>query len=218
MSELRHVVDVAQGTPEWLQARCGLATGSKASAIVATIRKGEATTRRDYRMELVCERLTGHPATNGFVSRDMQRGTDLEPEARAAYETFTGNLVDRVGFVKLDTTLAGCSPDGWVAGELGILELKCPKSSTHLGYLQKNELPAAYIAQVTHNVWVTEAKFCDFVSFDPRFPPELQLFMVRVQRGELKIDEYRQAVEAFLEDVRTTEAEARKLMEKPRVA
>lgn len=160
-----------QGTPEWREARAGKATGSMADCIVAKIKTGEAAARRDYRVQVVTERLTCAPAEDGFVSKDMLWGTEHEPYARMAFEAETGELVQEAGFAYLPDVAAGCSVDGFVGD--GIFEAKCPKSATHIKYLMADKLPAEYVPQVTHNLWVTGAAFADFVSFDPRMPEDL---------------------------------------------
>lgn len=192
-----------QGSPEWKRDRAGKATGSRAADILATIKSGEAAARRDYRTQLVVERLTGEPAEEGFVSKEMQWGTENEPFARMRYEEETGAIVREAGFAYLPSIPAGCSVDGFIDedGRIGLLECKCPKSATHVGYLKAGKLPNAYDPQVTHNLWITGADFADFVSFDPRMPPYLQLFHVRVERDEAAIEKHEAAVMRFLKEV-----------------
>jgi hypothetical protein len=198
------VVDVAQGTPEWLQARCGRLTGSAAGDMLAEIKKGEAAARRNLRVKLMVERLTGQPQEDGFVSFDMQRGKELEPEAFRAYSIDTGELATTYGFLSHNDLPVGFSPDGIVGDFEGLVELKCPKSATHLGYLRAGGLPADYKPQVLHGMWVTGARWCDFCSYDPRFTPELQLFRVRIERTpelEIEIAAYRESALRFLAEV-----------------
>ena len=198
------VIDAEQRSAEWFAARAGLLTGSRAADILATIKSGEAAARRDYRMQLVCERLTGQPQEDGFINAAMQRGIDLEPKAFAAYEALTGSVAVRTGFLRHSTHLAGCSLDGHVDGFTGIVEIKCPKSATHLKYWRgKGEAPSDYLPQITHNLWITGAQWCDFLSFDDRFPEELQTFLVRVRRSDVDIDGYEQKALAFLAEVET---------------
>lgn len=118
-----------------------------------------------------------------------------------AYEALTGNLVRRTGFLVHPDLMAGCSVDGDVDDFTGIVELKCPKSATHLGYLRTQALPPAHQPQVLHNLWITGAQWCDFVSFDDRFPPPLQLFCVRVPRVEFDVMAYEKTVRTFLAEV-----------------
>lgn len=195
------VHDMDQRTPEWHKARLGKFTASRAKDMLATIKSGEAAARRDLKVQLVLERLTGQPQEGGYVNSDMQRGTDMEPDAFAAYEALTGELALPVGFVSHDSLMAGCSPDGRVGNFRGVLELKCPKSATHLGYLKGRSLPSDYRGQVTHAMWITGAEFCDFVSFDDRFPADLQLFHVRVKRGDVDIAAYELMSRLFLDEV-----------------
>lgn len=196
----------AQGSVDWKRARAGKATGSRAGDILAKIKTGEAAARRDYRIQLVTERLSGEPAEDNFVSRDMVWGTETEPYARMAYEAATGALVREAGFAYLPDIEAGCSVDGFIddGGKLGILECKCPKSATHIGYLLAGKLPSAYEPQILHNLWITGAEFADFVSFDPRLPAHLQLMLLRVARDDAAIAKHAEAVLAFLSEVETT--------------
>lgn len=206
-----------QGTHEWRKDRAGKATGSMASSIVAKIKTGEAAARRDYRIQLVTERLTGAPAEDGFINKEMQWGTDTEPFARMAYESATGQMVRESGFVYLQIMSAGCSVDGFIEGG-GLLELKCPKSSTHIEYIQGGKLPSKYAPQVTHNLLVTGEPFADFASFDPRMPEGLQLFMVRVNRDDVDIEGYKKELMAFLAEVDELERDLRKRMRDPQDA
>ena len=198
------IIDADQRSAEWFQARAGRLTGSRASDMLATIKSGEAAARRDYRMQLVCERLTGQPQEDAFINAAMQRGIDMEPHAFAAYEALTGAVAVRTGFLSHTEHLAGCSLDGHVDGFTGIVEIKCPKSATHLKYWRgKGEAPSDYLPQITHNLWITGAAWCDFLSFDDRFPAEFQTFLVRVNRADVDITGYEAKALAFLAEVET---------------
>jgi hypothetical protein len=132
----------------------------------------------------------------------MRRGTELEAEAVAAYETATGSLVQPVGFLLHPVLPVGCSPDGVIGDYDGGVEVKCPKMATHLSYLRSPQTcPSEYVPQVLHTLLVTGAPWWDFVSYDPRFPEELRLFVVRVHRDDNLIAEYEQSVLRFLEEV-----------------
>jgi hypothetical protein len=200
-----------QRDPAWHAARLGRLTGSRAGDMLATIKTGEAAARRDYRLQLVCERLTGQPQEDAYVNAAMQRGIDKEEDAFAAYEALTGRFASPVGFLAHDSLMAGCSPDGEVDGYKGILELKCPKSATHLGYLRSRAVPSTYRPQILHNLWITGAQWCDFLSFDDRFPPELQVFYARVERNEAEIEAYAAKALAFLSEC-DAELEAVRMM------
>ena len=201
MSHPFTVFDAAQRSEAWQAARCGRLTASRAKDILTTIKTGEAAARRDYRLQLVVERLTGEPQENGFVNADMQRGIELEAAAFAAYEAVTGQLLDRCGFVAHDALMIGCSPDGVVDDFTGIVELKVPRSATHLRYLREGGVPAEHAAQILHSLWVTGAAYCDFLSYDPRFPTSLQTCYLRVPRDERAIAEYEQRALVFLAEV-----------------
>lgn len=191
-----------QRSAEWFAARCGRVTASCADDMLATNKNGsENYKRRDLRVRLVVERLTGEPQEDGFVSREMERGSALEPDAFAAYEAKTGELVDRVGFLQHAVLMAGCSPDGVLGDYDGLLELKVPKSSTHLRYWKDGGVPDEHRAQLRHSLFVSGAPWIDFASFDPRFPAHLQLYIVRFTRDQADLTSYEQALTAFLEDV-----------------
>lgn len=195
------IIEAEQRSPEWFLARAGRLTGSRANDILAKIKSGEAAARRDYRLQLTAERLTGLPQESDFVNTAMQRGIDCEPLAFAAYEAATGEMVRRTGFICADELMVGCSLDGDVSNFQGIIELKCPKTATHLTYFKAGGLPPMHLAQVTHNLWVTGAQWCDFVSWDDRLPKALQLFKVRVHAQDLDIESYDGAAMQFLAEV-----------------
>jgi len=197
-------IGCAQGSDAWHQIRCGRLTASRAHDILARPRRGhdESASRREYRRQLVCERLTGHPQEPTFVSRAMRRGRALEPAARAAYAARTGQLVHTTGFVAHDTLPAGCSLDGHVGEHVdGVVEIKAPHTATHLRYLLTRRVPRRYVSQLTHHLWITGAAWCDFVSYDDRLPARLQLLIVRFERQQLDIAGYDRAARAFLDDV-----------------
>lgn len=196
------VVDTPQRSVAWFEARLGRLTGSKAGAMLATrLDKEEAAARRDLRAQLVVERLTGQVQEDGYVSPEMRRAIGVEPLAVAAYEALTGHVVQRTGFLSHDALPVGCSLDGHLGDFAGILEIKCPKSATHLTYLHAGTVPPAYLPQIVHNLWVSGAAWCDFLSFDDRFPPHLQTVLVRYHRNDQEIALYTLAVARFLDEV-----------------
>lgn len=196
------VIEAEQRSEFWYAARAGRLTGSRACDMLARIKSGEAAARRDLRMQLAIERITGRTLdADGFVSKDMQRGIDLEAAALAAYEADTGNMVRKTGFLQMSEFMAGCSLDGDVDDFRGIVEFKCPKSTTHVSYLKSRQIPNDYAAQVLHNLWVTGAEWCDFVSYDDRMPEGLQFLRIRVERDEAALKDYERAVIAFLGEV-----------------
>jgi putative phage-type endonuclease len=195
------VLDLPQGSDEWKAARAGRVTASRIADVIATIKAGEAAARRDYRAQLVAEILTGTPQEDGYINAEMQHGIDTEPMARSAYELAKGSWVEQVGFVlHPQIERAGASPDGLV-GKDGLVEIKCPKTATHLQYLVDGAVPTKYQPQMLWQMACTERAFCDFVSFDPRLPEEMQLFVARLKRDDKRIKELEGAVGAFLADV-----------------
>jgi len=195
------IIDAPQRSEQWFQARLGRLTGSRAADMLATIKSGEAAARRDLRMQLVCERLTGTVQDDGFVSPAMERGVMLEPAAFSAYEARTGNLAQRTGFLAHDDLAIGCSLDGHVGDFEGICEFKCPKSATHLRYLRGGVVPPDHMPQIIHNLLVTGADWCDFMSYDPRFGPGLEAFLVRVEADSVDLSGYLAKVLVFLDEI-----------------
>jgi hypothetical protein len=173
-----------QGSPRWREARCGLVTASRCAEMIATTQKGdEAAKRRDYRAELICEILTGQPAYK-HITREMQWGADQEQFARAAYELERNVLVETCGFVQHpDIPRFGCSPDGLV-GEDGLIQIKCPTTATHLGWILAGTIPLEHCPQMLAEMACTGRQWNDFVSYDPRLPKHLQLFIRRFPRDE----------------------------------
>ena len=198
------VVSVPQGSPEWLEARAGKVTASRIADVLAKVKTGEAAGRRDYRAQLVAEILTGRPQESGFMTDAMRWGTEQEPYARAAYECQAGVLVDQVGMVLHPSIERGAaSPDGLVDPD-GLVEIKCPNTATHLDYLLDGTVPAKYQPQMLWQMACTGRDWCDFVSFDPRLPEDLQLFVVRFQRDQARIEAMEAEVQVFLAEVEET--------------
>lgn len=192
--------DMPQRSPEWLQMRCGKLTASDAKDMLSTIKTGESAARRDLRAKLVAERLTGRPQGDDYTSDAMQHGIDTEGDARRCYEAVRGILVEDVGFLCHDDLAAGCSPDG--LADDGLLELKAPKTATHISYLRDPQaLVAAYKAQLTHALWIAEAPWIDVASFDNRLPVRLQFVVVRVERSQVDLGAHEAAVRKFLAEV-----------------
>jgi len=193
---------IEQGSKEWLELRLGKVTASRIADVLAKGKSGEALTREDYRYELVVQRLTGEPGES-FTNAAMEWGTATEPQARIVYEAEMGLFVEQVPFV-LHPTIEwfGCSPDGLV-GENGLLEIKCPSSKNHIKYLNAGKPPAKYVPQMQCQMAVTGRQWCDFVSFDPRLPKDLQMFVVRLDRDEDYIKSMEAEVVKFLSEVET---------------
>ncbi len=205
------VIDVEQGTPEWHQVRLGRLTGSVVSDAFATVKSGGyGAGRKNLRVRLVLERLTGKSQENGFTSFDMDRGTLLEPEARSAYEIETGLLVQQVGFVAHDELMAGCSPDGLT--EDGLVDFKCPKAATHLDYL-RGGLPNDYKLQLLHGLWLTGKAWAEMVSYHPDFPESVRLKVTRIYAKDFDLRGHELNVRLFLDEVQKELDEVRALME-----
>lgn len=188
-----------QGTNEWLMARVGHMTGSRMSDIIAKIKTGEAKSRYDYKVQLATERMTGQPVQTYFNSI-MQQGIDREPDARMLYE-LERQKVKEVGFIKHPTiAMSGVSVDGLV-GKNGIIEIKCPLETTHTNTLIAKQAPKKYIPQMQWGMSVTQRDFCDFVSYNPSFPEDLMLYIVRVERDDDYIKMLEEEVIKFNDEV-----------------
>ena len=205
------IINAEQRSDEWFAARAGRLTGSRASAILARIKSGEAAVRRDYRLQLAVERMTGRPMESGYINDEMQRGINLEPVAREKYELITGNKVDQSGFLQHTHLMAGCSLDGDINAFAGILEIKCPKSTTHVSYIKGGVMPSDYLPQVRHNLWISGAEWCDFFSYDDRLPEGLDTFLVRVWAKDVDLPGYESEALRFLDEVEAEHVELQQL-------
>lgn len=189
-----------QRTDEWFDARLGCVTASRTADVMAKTKSGYSASRDNYMAELICERLTSE-RSGGFNSSAMQWGTETEPQARMAYEIMTGATVVETGFVKHPQIEGfGASPDGLV-GDDGLIEIKCPNTSTHIAILLDEKIPQKYIIQMHVQMICTQRDWCDFVSFDPRLPVDMQMFVKRVELDPNLEDQILGEVVKFLEEL-----------------
>jgi putative phage-type endonuclease len=192
-----------QRTPEWFSERAGKVTASCISKVMARTKTGYGADRANYHAQLVTERLTGLTAES-FSNAAMQWGTDTEPQARAAYAMETGITPVEMGFAPHPSIpMTGASPDGLV-GALGLVEIKCPNSATHIATLTGAGIDRKYLLQMQWQIACTERQWCDFASFDPRLPDEMQLHIERVHRDDALIEEIEAEVIKFLGEVDAT--------------
>ena len=169
-----------QRTEEWFAARIGKVTASRVADVIAKTKSGYSASRDNYMAQLICERLTGQQGES-FTNAAMTWGTETEPLARSAFEAYADVMVEEVGFVPHPSIeMSGASPDGLVGAE-GMLEIKCPNTATHIDTLLTQTVPSKYITQMQWQMACCERQWCKFVSFDPRLPQDLQLFVKRVE-------------------------------------
>jgi len=189
-----------QRSPQWHSARLGKVTASRIADVVARTRTGYAASRANYMAQLVCERLTGKQAES-FSNAAMEWGVEQEGPARDAYSAKVGELVTEVGFISHPTIpMAGASPDGLV-GTNGCVEIKCPSTATHIEYLFDRDPPQKYFYQMQWQMACTNTEWCDWVSYDPRLPAELQLLVVRILRDTDCITILEKEVSEFLAEL-----------------
>ena len=213
------MTEIIQGSPEWLAMRCGFATASRFKDILAQTKSGGySTSRRNYMAQLVVERLTG-TVQPSYTNDAMKWGTEHEEEARQAYEERIGQLVHTVPFVKHPLIeWVGCSPDALVdvdstfipgaiddggdgIAKIGAAEIKCPhESAIHIERLTSG-MEDSHLPQIQGLLWITGRSWCDFVSYDPRMPDPLKLYVQRVDRDEKMIHSLNFAVCSFLSEV-----------------
>ncbi|EBB2317779.1 exonuclease [Salmonella enterica subsp. enterica serovar Poona] len=192
-----------QRSPEWFAARCGKVTASRLYDVMAQTKSGYAASRQNYMAELICQRLTGKPE-EGFTNAAMMRGTELELVAREMYALNEFDaVISEVGLID-HPTIAGfaASPDGLVNDD-GLIEIKCPNTWTHLQTLKTGVPKRQYLLQMHAQMMCTGRKWCDFVSFDDRLPPELAYFKTRINFDEVLAEEIEQEVVKFLTELET---------------
>ena len=199
---------IIQRSPEWYAARCGSLGASQLSDALAKTKSGWGASRANLQAKLVVERLTGQQEEGFIRSPAMQWGVDKEEEARTAYSFMTGNEVTEVGLYKHPTIIGThASPDGLV-GWTGCIEIKCPNSATHIETLKSNRIANKYIMQMQWQMICADRQWCDFVSFDPRMPDHLMLYVQRVERDaemqaylETEVAQFLQEVEADVNEL-----------------
>jgi putative phage-type endonuclease len=195
-----------QRTDAWLTERCGKVTASSIYKVMARTKTGYGADRANYAAQLIAERLTGCPAEN-FTNAAMQWGIDTEAQARAMYAFQVGESVVETGFHPHPViALTGASPDGLV-GDRGLVEIKCPNTATHISTLTGGGIDRKYILQMQWQMACAERDWCDFASFDPRLPDEMQIHIVRINRDDALLAEIETEVSAFLAEVAATVAE-----------
>lgn len=204
-----------QRSAEWFAARLGCVTASRVKDVMASGRGGApSATRKNYMMELLCERLTGQSG-GADLSRNaaVQRGVELELFACMAYEAAKGLMVVETGLV-MHPTIAGfgASPDGLV-GDDGVLEIKCPNTATHIATMQSERHDPQYEWQMLAQMACTGRAWADFVSYDDRLPEPLQYVCHRFERDFKRIREMESEIKAFLEELGELEKEMRERME-----
>jgi putative phage-type endonuclease len=187
-----------QRSEGWFKARLGKVTASRVADILAKIKSGESASRRNYKIQLVSERLTGEKQET-YINQAMQDGIDREFYARERYVQQFGE-VEEVGFIQHPTLEAGASPDG-IVGEDGIIEIKCPMGTTHTETLMSQDVPSKYMPQIQFQLLCTGRKWCDFVSYNPMFPEHLQVFVKRVEADVDYQKELEVEVKQFLSEV-----------------
>ena len=190
-----------QRSDEWFQTRLGKVTASRISDVIAKTKTGVSTSRYNYLIQLVSERLTGKKGDSVFINQAMQDGIDREEVARTLY-TLKNGEVDEVGFIDHPTiAMSGASPDGALHGVNGGIEIKCPIETTHTNTLMTQSIPTKYIPQMQWQMACAGYDFVDFISYNPNFPDHLQLFVKRLDRDNDYIRQLESEVSAFLAEV-----------------
>ena len=197
------MLELIQGSAEWLAARAGSLGASQVADALARTKTGWGASRANIRAQLAVERLTGKP-TETFKSAAMQRGNDLEPQARAAYEFDRNVAVAEVGLVKHPAIPnTHCSPDGLV-GDDGMLEIKCCLAPRHIEILDGDAPEDRYVKQCQWQLACTGRLYVDLAYFHPDFPAAMQLHVTRIDRDDLLIAKLETEVAEFLAEVEAT--------------
>lgn len=197
-----NIIQTEQRSPEWFECRLGRVTGSVAAGVWDTKKDGKPTAEwKKLQDRLLAEILTGISAEDVYVTREMQRGIELEPTARRALAKRMGLKLEEAGFLAHKTKNIGSSLDSYADDFATVVELKCPLTTTHLTYIEGKDLPDTYLGQLYHNLYVTQAERLLFASFDDRVPPHLQLFVVERKAKDLPLEEYGRKLEVFLKEL-----------------
>ncbi len=189
-----------QGSIEWFADRCGKATGSRIADLTAKTKSGYGASRKNYMSQLIVERLTGLVAES-YSNAAMDWGTAQEPVARNLYAFLNDVDVVETGSVNHPTIeMTSASPDGLVDAD-GLVEIKCPNTATHIDFLLSGTIQGKYIKQMQWQMACTGRKWCDFVSFDPRLPDDLQIKVIRIDRDNSMISGLEEEVTKFLNEL-----------------
>jgi putative phage-type endonuclease len=193
--------EIVQGSAEWKALRMGRLTASRVADATDLLKSGKPGAKRlTYLGELIAERLTGI-VVEKYQNDLMRWGTEQEPQARALYEFFQGVEVEQIAFVAHPTiAMSGASPDGLV-GDHGLVEIKCPSSSTHIDTLLAQAIPEEYVKQIDWQMACTGRRWCDFVSYDPRLPPHMTMFICRRERDDAAIAALEADARSFLAEI-----------------
>jgi putative phage-type endonuclease len=193
--------DIEQGSEQWLAHKAGKWSASRAKDLMA---KGQGKTRANLIADVVAERMTGR-YTEGFENANMRRGKELEQEAREAYEFEVGASVEQVGFIDHPTIPnCGASPDSLV-GDDGLLEIKCQNNARHIEAKMNGAHAKEYYKQAQWQMMVTGRAWCDVISYNPAFPPELQLAITRLERDD-------ELIIQFVGEIAKAEAEVQSII------
>ena len=203
--------NIEQQTPEWYEVKIGKVGASRLSDVMAEGKNGKpSATRANYMYELLTARLTGEYQQT-YQSPEMLRGIELESEARRKYEIVTFNEVKKIGWIPHpEIDMCGCSPDGLVDDD-GLIEIKCPNTKTHLETVLHGKIARSYMLQMQWQMECSGREWCDFVSYDPRLPENIQMCIIRVDKKQEVIDSIKTAVQAFLSELAELENKIRSL-------
>lgn len=194
------IIGCEQGSEEWFAARCGKVTASKIADLMARTKSGYSASRTNYAAQIIAERLTGNVAES-YTNAAMQWGKDQEQNAAAMYSFLRDCELGIAGFVDHPSIdMAGASPDRLVGSD-GLVEIKCPNTATHLDTLLGASIDGKYIKQMQFQMAVCEKDWCDFVSYDPRLPAEMQIHIERVERDNGMIKDIESEVRKFLDEI-----------------
>jgi hypothetical protein len=182
--------------------------------MLAKPRKPGEGMRRNLLLRLVLERLTGRSQERDFQSDAMEDGVDREADAFRAYEALTGEMTQRIGFLRHDTLMAGCSPDGCLGDFDKLLSIKCRQHAAHYEFIRTGKIPADAFAQIRHELWITDADAIDYFSWNPDFEARLQSKVVTITRDQADVDGYAKEAMAFLAEV-DVEVEAMRTLSNP---
>ena len=195
------IYNFEQRTEDWYNIRKGKITASNADTIIAN-GKGLET----YIYNLMAEYYSSAEKEN-YINADMQRGIDLEPEARLEFEFYTDLDVQEIGFIEYNEFI-GVSPDGLI-GDDGLIEIKCPNDSVYFKLLLSDNIKPEYIAQMQMQLYVTDRQYCYFVSYNPNF--EKSLYIKKITRDEEMIEKLKKGLDKGTELIKEIKKNFRKV-------
>ena len=189
------IIEVEQGSSEWLSFREGKRTGTSIGKLFAKSRVTGELYDTDKPLitfyQKVAERLAEGTGDDDGLESSRERGKDLEEEAINEAEQKLGLTLIR-GNVWQDSDDPNHieSPDAYTKDLKTAVEIKCLSSARHIQAICLNEPPREYYAEYLNYFLVNDKLETLYVFlYDPRFLMEhLKWHAFEIKRADVEYD------------------------------